>query len=80
MINNIEKICKICGKEFETLQQLRVHIRTHGLYLKKYYDQFYKKENEGQCLTCGKKTKFRNINIGYAKFCNKECSRNYKII
>ena len=51
------------------------HVRhAHGITSKEYYDKFFKSENEGKCLECGKPTRFKNFNDGYRLFCSSECS------
>ena len=64
--------CKICGEKFKMLCK---HVRhAHGITSKEYYDKFFKSENEGKCLECGKPTRFKNFNDGYRLFCSSECS------
>lgn len=71
------KKCRICGKEFKGLYS---HIRqTHTITRKEYYDMFFKSENEGKCLECGKQTKFKNRGEGYRLFCSPECSHKSAI-
>jgi len=59
--------CLICNKEFKSLNGLILHLRSHGISRQEYYDQFFKGENEGFCLVCGKQTKF--IRGVYSKYC-----------
>lgn len=68
--------CKICGKEFKNLRGLASHLTAHHkISSKNYYDKFYKTEDEGICLYCGKPTKFSKLSRGgYQKYCCKECS------
>lgn len=40
---------------------------------------FFKSENEGKCLECGKQTKFKNRDEGYRLFCSPECSHKSAI-
>ena len=72
-------ICKICGKNFKCLNSLRTHFQIHNLSSKQYYDQFFKKDNEGKCLECGKETDFKDINFGYRKFCSSKCNNSSKL-
>lgn len=69
-------ICKICNKEFNGYLGLPGHLRhNHPNYnVKKYYDEFLKKEDEGYCKYCGKPTKFRTVAYGYNKYCNSRCA------
>jgi very-short-patch-repair endonuclease len=79
MILDEKIICKLCNKNFKSYKSLSNHLR----YCKKniykfnsesYYDYFLKDENEGKCFLCNEKTTFKNINLGYHKYCNK-CSK-----
>jgi len=81
--------CLICGKYFK---KLGIHIKfkhkkefitkeqesSHIDIKKEYYDKFLKKENEGFCLVCKKKTKFQNLKVGYARFCSSKCASNFE--
>lgn len=74
--------CKICGQEFNNNTRkinstnLINHLRKHKIRskedLKKYYDEFIKKENEEICILdgCNKICKFKNLFIGYAETCS----------
>ena len=76
-INGIEEHnCKLCGFEYDENRSLSTHLQfKHKDYTtQKYYDEFYKKENEGICEVCGKPTKFFNLMNGYLKCCSKSCS------
>lgn len=68
--------CEICKKDLISLKSLSQHIRFHNVSSKEYYDKYLKKENEEICVTCGEKTKFKNLSKGYQKFCNLKCSNN----
>jgi len=64
--------CNICKLKFKTWTGLSNHIRQkHHLTSKDYYDMF---NNVGKCIKCGKLTRFKNINIGYFRYCSLECS------
>ena len=69
-------LCQYCNIDFN--ETLRSHIKKHNLTIKDYYDLFYKKENEGKCLTCGKETCFITFKIGYRKYCSNICAGNNK--
>jgi len=74
-----EKIkCQICEREFKSFQSLGNHLKTHKMKSKKYYDTYFKQENEGVCLECGKETRFKSIGQGYRRFCSNKCSTNSK--
>ena len=46
--------CEICGKDFIN-NRIGSHInRIHHISSKDYYDKYYKQQNEGICLNCGK--------------------------
>ena len=64
-------ICAICNKE---VKRLGVHIKSHNISSKDYYDQYLKTDFEGICLFCRKSTKFINLEQGYRQFCSLECS------
>ena len=72
----LKYICKLCNTECKNVISLNSHIQyNHKEYnTKKYYDEFYKKENEGFCKTCGNPTKFENFIKGYRNYCNNSCS------
>jgi very-short-patch-repair endonuclease/endogenous inhibitor of DNA gyrase (YacG/DUF329 family) len=67
--------CEICGRKFNNYRSFSQHLRSHKITAKDYYDKFLKKENEGICPICGKKTDFYSISRGYAKFCSHRCAR-----
>ena len=68
-------ICKLCNNEYKSRMSLMNHIiRTHHYTGKQYYDEFFKRENEGVCENCSKPTKFLNIDDGYAKCCCIKCA------
>ena len=77
--------CNICGKEYSYAAYLTgkfgQHLKkVHNMSSKEYYDLFFKQENEGVCLMCGKPTKFGGIKHGYAKFCSTKCSANNDVV
>ena len=68
-----ESVCILCGKRFHRNESRTNHvIQYHCLSSKEYYDFFFKKEDEGKCLYCGKETNLGNMHKGYAKYCNRE--------
>ena len=70
-------ICDICNKEFKTYVGLSCHIRqSHNMTSQEYYDKYIKKEGEGFCEMCQKPTSFRNLHIGYSRFCCGKCVQN----
>lgn len=70
--------CKICNREYNTLDPVGFHLsHVHNMSLKEYYDRFLKKPGEDVCITCGGITKFAGLKNGYKKFCCSACaSRN----
>lgn len=73
--------CKICNKEFNNLKSLSTHLNVvHSLLSKDYYDNFLKKDGDGQCYVCGEETTYRNINVGYLTNCSIECRNKNKSI
>ena len=69
-------VCKLCGYEAKNITALTTHLQyKHPEYnTQRYYDEFYKKPNEGICEVCGKQTRFINMVRGYFKYCCKSCS------
>jgi hypothetical protein len=66
--------CKICNRKFSSFIGLSNHLKAHKVIHKNYYDEYYKKENEGLCVFCDEPTSFINIKVGYQKHCNNKCS------
>lgn len=67
--------CEICRREFDNFKGLSSHLRQkHKIKSKEYYDRFVKKEDEGICVECGKKTNFTSLKNGYLKFCSVRCA------
>lgn len=60
-------ICKICQKPFDNLS---LHIRTHNILKKEYFDKCLKRVPDGVCIVCGKPTSFKTIEKGYNRFCS----------
>jgi len=68
--------CKICNKKFKSkkiAQALAIHLKQHNISTKEYYDKYYKKEIEGNCLICNKETQFQTISTGYRLYCSNKC-------
>ena len=67
--------CEVCGQEFKSVKGLGSHIKKkHKIEAEDYYNQYLKEnEQEGYCLTCGGKTSFRGMSIGYSTFCSGKC-------
>lgn len=73
-IEDKELICKICNKHCDNIRKLSSHITaTHKIKIKKYYDEYLKKEEEGKCIICGKPTNFKNFTFGYRLYCSNKC-------
>lgn len=70
------EVCKLCSSEFKSIRSLCAHIRSHSISSREYYDIFF---GVGKCETCGKVTEWRNMNVGYLKFCSIQCSSIAKI-
>jgi len=76
MLGNHRVKCEICEKEFSILGYLSSHVKLKHTEttIKKYYDNYLKKEDEGYCYYCGNETEFNSFTFGYKKVCNnKEC-------
>lgn len=68
--------CKICSCKFEKIKSLQSHIsQTHKITSKDYYDRYLKMNDEGICY-CGNKTNYKNMNLGYHKYCSTKCQSN----
>lgn len=70
--------CQICGQEFMKYDCVSRHVKIkHGIDYKEYYDKYFKSEDEGKCLECGKTTSFLGIKAGYNTYCSRACSWKY---
>ena len=73
----------LCGKEFENIRNLAIHLANyHKMKTKDYYDKYLSDKNtDGKCVICGNVTTFNNLGSGYHKYCSKACvnkSENHK--
>jgi hypothetical protein len=68
--------CKICNSEHLNLRKLSKHIRDKhkNVTVKDYYDSYYKKENEDECLICRNKTNYSGLGTGYKETCSSSCA------
>lgn len=74
--------CKICAYTAKNFRSLSTHIKWKHpeLTITDYYDNFLLKENEGICLSCGNRTSFKNINLGYNEYCSVKCMANSETV
>ena len=63
--------CALDGKWYSKIGIVRI-IKKFGLDTKEYYDNHFKKEDEGICKSCSAPIKFKKF--GYRKFCSTKCS------
>jgi very-short-patch-repair endonuclease len=72
--------CKICFRKYCGYVGLAAHIRPmHNITSQQYYDEQLKKnKNKGKCLNCKKQTKFKDLHLGYNKFCGHFCKSQGK--
>lgn len=74
-------ICKICNITFKDNNKLTAHIKYfHKMKIKDYYDNYFKKDNDGICKTCGKPTEFLSLRLGYREYCCNKCVQTSKEI
>ena len=74
------EVCKICNREFNGTNPLCVHLRrSHNMNAQTYYDRYFKTENEGFCLACGKPTLFRSLLYGYNPYCSQDCANHSQL-
>lgn len=69
-------ICQICDKELKNNIALGLHVKSHNMTSKQYYDLYMKKPNEGICPVCRKETKWQSFDRGYLKHCSYKCTQN----
>ena len=71
--------CELCKKNIKGALGLSGHVkRRHNFSIQQYYDKFLKSKDEGNCIACGKVTKFFNVSFGYRDFCSHECEKKHK--
>ena len=74
--------CEICGypikgKSKNSLQhKFAIHLKSHNVEKKDYYDKYMKKPGEGICPICHKPTNFNTLWVGYNKYCGPLCAAN----
>jgi hypothetical protein len=70
-------ICKICKKEFNTLNGIRSHsFQKHNISSEKIYIDYILNGKSPKCeCGCGGKTKFISIGKGFSKFINSHNNR-----
>lgn len=69
-------ICKICNKKLKNANGLAKHITNqHNITKEEYYNE-YIKEVSPYCK-CGKRKKFRDLGVGYLKYCSMKCRSKY---
>lgn len=74
----MENECKLCNREFATVKGLSKHIKhTHKISTKEYYDEYFRKPNEGLCAVCGKEVRFDRFGY-HSKTCSKTCENLIK--
>ena len=72
--------CLICNDDFECFRSLSRHIiKSEHVTIKDYYDKYYKKPEDGNCLFCGKPTVFNSISRGYGLYCSRICCNSSPI-
>lgn len=66
------EVCKVCNREFKSIQSLAKHVkRMHSMTSEEYYLKYL--GEQGIC-SCGNKTKYRNMVVGYSSHCSAKCS------
>lgn len=66
-------VCEICQDRFKHVNNLSKHIaqKHNEITIKEYYDEYFKKPEEGICPITNKETNFKNISFGYYKYYKK---------
>lgn len=75
-IANLKQLCTclICNKNFTKYSALGFHVKmVHKVEVKKYYDEYLRKDKEGFCKNCGEDSNFESIGKGYKDFCDTNC-------
>ena len=72
-------ICLENGNSFMSLNHLTRHIKSLNLNTEDYYNKYHRiDEKEGKCLWCLSPVKFKNVEVGYGRFChNTNCNINW---
>ena len=71
--------CEICNLYFTSPNGLGNHIKQlHKIETEKYYSEHLKKDDEGLCKECNKKTNFISLNKGFRTYCGRSCSKKYQ--
>jgi len=71
------KICKVCQRicNIGGNGSLSWHLKqAHGIDVKSYFDIYFKDNEDGICLNCGKQTPFQKKFWSYSKYCNHACN------
>jgi len=63
--------CLIDQASVNGFKGLSLYLTKRGISHKEYYDQFFKKEDEGRCIICKEDAKFIRISEGYHSLCGK---------
>ena len=69
-----QKCGQLCAKHCSVIAHVK---RRHGVESKAYYDEFFKKDDEGICKYCGKPVPYRDLQNGYREFCDRTCFWRY---
>ena len=73
-------ICQLCGKKVIKISGISMHLtHAHGYNkqtLGEYYTKYIstEKKHNGTCFTCGKPTRFRDMNRGFCPYCSEKCA------
>jgi len=74
-----ELICKICNTSFNSCHSISTHInKKHNMTIIGYYLKYIDENNK--CIICGNQTTFKNIKLGFRKYCSSKCANNDKEI
>jgi hypothetical protein len=69
--------CKLCGKEFNGINNIQKHIKMshkNDITIEDYYDKFISKINRPRCVFCGDVCSLIGYTKGYKKICkSKNC-------
>ena len=71
-------ICKICNEIIKYTKyhtnSVAIHLKSHNIKQKEYYDKYLRKNNEGICPICKNEAVFINMFNGYRAFCSSRCA------